>query len=211
MGKEKGGRQFLTKIIIIRYLYASVIRSVKFRDNEVSLASQRRNTSHFRTSPSVTRSKLPPLDGEKPISRFFLDWNRMLPWKIYESLLSRRDSFVSKEILGKIFERTTRRFPIFPWNATNFNAGILGSCDLDCDCDSVTNFFLVLCLVWEEFCINFSRIQEFISSNDCITKKHQISGKFKKIEADGNNMKLNETQIFSFPWKERRSERFSTN
>lgn len=127
---------------------------------------------------------------------FFLDWNRMLPWKIYESLLSRRDSFVSKEILGKIFERTTRRFPIFPWNATNFNAGILGSCDLDCDCDSVTNFFLVLCLVWEEFCDNFSRIQEFISSNDCITKKHQISGKFKKIEADGNNIKLWNTNFF---------------
>lgn len=105
MGKEKGGRQFLTKIIIIRYLYASVIRSVKFRDNEVSLASQRRNTSHFRTSPSVTRSKLPPLDGEKPISRFFfLTGIRCFPEK-FTSLCSRGEIHLfRKKFWGKFLK-----------------------------------------------------------------------------------------------------------
>lgn len=106
MGKEKGGRQFLTKIIIIRYLYTSVIRSVKFRDNEVSLASQRRNTSHFRTSPSVTRSKLSPPWMVKNLFLAFFFWTgiRCFPEK-FTSLCSRGEIHLfRKKFWGKFLK-----------------------------------------------------------------------------------------------------------
>lgn len=134
MGKEKGGRQFLTKIIITRYLYASVIRSVKFRDNEVSLASQRRNTSHFRISPSVTRSKLSPWEARNRFLAFFSlesDWNQMRPHLKNIRVFAPAARFICFERNpGENFRKNDSPFPDIPLarNSANFNARILGSC-----------------------------------------------------------------------------------
>lgn len=122
--RKRGSRQFLTNIIIIRYLYASVIRSVKFRDNEVSLASQRRNTSHFRISPSRNTFETFPPGWQKTDSSLFLTGIRCSPLKnlrVFARFIHlERKSLgeFSKEQLADISPKETR-------NAANFNAFFL--------------------------------------------------------------------------------------
>lgn len=104
------------KIIIIRYLYASVIRSVKFRDNEVSLASQRRNTSHFRSKLRL------PWEAK---TNFSLFWNGIGGlYRAVSKFTMDREKFSESRgeihlfreetIVGRIFEKNNSIFPYFP-------------------------------------------------------------------------------------------------